>query len=207
MLALAQKAAQNGIYANDEEETIDDQEIRDVLRKAAAQSVVLLKNDNQTLPLGREGRPINSIAVIGPNADVAHTSGGGAASVPLQVFSSTPLQGITQTATGLGIDITYAPGTNTHRYVPPITRHLVHPEPRSGLSARYCAKVEFWKSQPCARWRDSVALDTIDATPDHVLDAATATCLMTDGMPMDIVKSARNVRASGLCFLFSASAD
>lgn len=198
MLALAQTVTRNGLYDDEEEGLVDDPAIRKVLRKAAAASVVLLKNDNHVLPLGRKGVPIKSIAVIGPNADVAHTSGGGAAAVPLQVFSSTPLQGITEYAAGLGIDVEYAPGILTHRYLPQIARYLKHPEPRAGLSPRYCAKMEFWISQPTDQWQESIPLDSIKPNPDHVLDAATAICLMTDNLPSEIVKSGRYVRVSNI---------
>lgn len=194
MLALAQTAVRNGLYETDEESSVDDPAIRRVLRKAAAASVVLLKNDNRSLPLARNDGKIRSIAVIGPNADVAHTSGGGAAAVPLQIFSSTPLQGIQQYATDLGVDVTYAPGTSTHRYLPSIARYLKHPEQRTGLLPRYCAKMEFWISQPTDQWTESISLETIESRPDHVLDAATATCLMTDNMPSDILRSGRYVR-------------
>lgn len=206
MLVLAQKAARNGLYADDKEEIVDDENIRNVLRKAAGQSVVLLKNGNGTLPLCRQGSNIKSIAVIGPNADVAHTSGGGAAAVPLQVFASTPLEGITSKANNFGIEVTYAPGILTHRYVPPITRYLRHPEPRNDLAPRYVAKMEFWKSRPVDQWEDSWALDTIETVPDHVIDAATATCLMTDGMPGHILSSARYVRVSDSAFMSSTRA-
>jgi beta-glucosidase len=196
MLVLAQTTARNGLYEDDKEGWVDDDQIRKVLRKAAAASVVLLKNDKDALPLARGGRSVKSIAVIGPNADVAHTSGGGAAAVPLQLFASTPLQGIIGYANQKGITVEYAPGTFTHRYLPPIARYLKHPEPRTDLSSRYCAKVEFWISPPTDQWQESVPLDVIEKRPDHVLDAATATCLMTDGMPSEIIKFGRYVRVS-----------
>lgn len=44
------------------------QETRDLVRMATAKSVVLLKNENQTLPINKE--KIKSIAVIGPSANI-----------------------------------------------------------------------------------------------------------------------------------------
>jgi beta-glucosidase len=46
--------------------TVRDQAAVAMARQVAQESVILLKNDNQTLPLSKK---INSIAVVGPNAD------------------------------------------------------------------------------------------------------------------------------------------
>jgi beta-glucosidase len=52
----------------------------DISRKVAEQSIVLLKNDQNQLPLG-SSHAVNSIAVIGAHADVGMISGGGSAQV------------------------------------------------------------------------------------------------------------------------------
>lgn len=60
-------------------------------RRVSEESIVLLKNTNNLLPLNLAG--IKKLAVIGPNANVARLGGGGSASVTA-CYSISPLQGI-----------------------------------------------------------------------------------------------------------------
>jgi beta-glucosidase len=75
---------------------------RDVSRRMALESVVLLKNENDILPLDKT--KIHSIAVIGPLADSVHWDWYGG-TPPYKV---TPLQGI-RDAVGPGVKVNYAP--------------------------------------------------------------------------------------------------
>jgi beta-glucosidase len=86
--------------------TIDTPEQRAIARRAAAESIVLLKNAGDVLPL--DPAKIKSIAVIGPNAAVARTGGGGSSLVH-PPYAVTPLDGIKQRAGGQ-VQITYALG-------------------------------------------------------------------------------------------------
>jgi beta-glucosidase len=76
-------------------------EARGVALEAARKAICLLKNDGGVLPLEPEG----TIAVIGPNADVARL--GGYSSVPKQAV--TPLQGI-RAKLGGRARVVHAPG-------------------------------------------------------------------------------------------------
>jgi beta-glucosidase len=67
----------------------DTPEHRDLARKAASQSIVLLKNDNNTLPLKKD---LKTIAVIGPNADSPTVQLGNYNGQPSKLV--TPLAGI-----------------------------------------------------------------------------------------------------------------
>ncbi|KAK9327034.1 glycosyl hydrolase family 3 C-terminal domain-containing protein, partial [Lipomyces starkeyi] len=66
----------------------------DLLRKLAAESVVVLKNQNNVLPL----RKNKTTAVIGPNAKIATFCGGGSASL-LPYYAVSPLEGINKKVT------------------------------------------------------------------------------------------------------------
>ena len=68
---------------------------RAVARKAADEGIVLLKNMGGLLPLLPE--KVHSIAVIGPNANVARTGGGGSSSVRTS-HAITPLDAIRERA-------------------------------------------------------------------------------------------------------------
>ncbi len=77
-----------------------------VARQGATEGIVLLKNAASLLPL--DAAKIHSIAVIGPNAAVARTGGGGSSLVRPK-YAIAPLDGIRQRA-GSGIQVSYALG-------------------------------------------------------------------------------------------------
>lgn len=74
----------------------------------AREAIVLLKNDNGTLPLERGA--IRRLAVIGPNADVPLMQGGGSAAVVPSALP-TPLQSLRRMA-GSGIEVLHARGVD-----------------------------------------------------------------------------------------------
>ena len=76
------------------------------LRAAAAASFVLARNDG-LLPLDRSS--LGRVAVIGPNAEVARTLGGGSATV-FPPYTVSPLEGLR----AAGLDVAFAPGTLGH---------------------------------------------------------------------------------------------
>ena len=85
---------------------IDTPEERAVARKAATEGIVLLKNSGDLLPL--DSSKIHTLVVIGPNAAVARTGGGGSSLVTPK-YSIAPLQGIRDRA-GQRIQVSYALG-------------------------------------------------------------------------------------------------
>jgi len=84
----------------------------DTARKAATQSIVLLKNDHQTLPLA-PGR-LTSIAVVGPLADAPYEQLGTWIFDGDTRLSVTPLQAIRSLA-GDQVDIRHIPAMETSR--------------------------------------------------------------------------------------------
>lgn len=73
------------------EQALDSPEQRTLVREAAAEGIVLLKNEGNVLPLERSH--LTSIAMIGPNAKVAQIMGGGSAQVNAH-YAITPFEGI-----------------------------------------------------------------------------------------------------------------
>src|SRR5947209_17664273 len=79
---LLQLLVKAGLFEHPEEvpeQAIDLPEHRALIREAAAEGCVLLRNEQQMLPLQREH--LTSIVVLGPNAKVAQIMGGGSAQV------------------------------------------------------------------------------------------------------------------------------
>jgi beta-glucosidase len=114
------------------------------LRAAAAAGFVLARNDG-LLPLPRS-RPADRpgfdrrlrLAVIGPNAEVARTMGGGSATV-FPPYTISPLDGL-RTA---GLHVTYAPGVTSHqRGAPARAPWLLRPDRK--VDAGTGAEIRFW---------------------------------------------------------------
>ena len=87
---------------------VDTPEQRLLARTAATESIVLLKNSGDVLPL--LARNVHSVAVIGPNASVARTGGGGS-SLVRPAYSVTPLDAIRERA-GNQMQVIYAQGVS-----------------------------------------------------------------------------------------------
>ncbi len=83
-------------------------EHRRVAYRAAVEGIVLLKNDRHILPLNLHG--VKSIAVIGPNAAVARTTGGGSAMVD-PAYSVSPLEALQNRLDGK-VKINFAQGVD-----------------------------------------------------------------------------------------------
>ncbi|HSL27577.1 MAG TPA: glycoside hydrolase family 3 C-terminal domain-containing protein [Anaerolineales bacterium] len=101
---------------------------RRIIREAAREAIVLLKNDSM-LPL----KKVKSIAVIGPYAQSAQILGGGSSSVTPH-YAISPFEGIKNRA-GDRIKVEAAPGCFIYKDLPaPAPETLSSPEGRRGLS-------------------------------------------------------------------------
>jgi beta-glucosidase len=110
--------------------------VAEELRAAAAAGFVLARNDG-ILPLARSvlssgtglSRPVR-VAVIGPNAEVASTMGGGSATV-YPPYTVSPLEGL-QAA---GLNVTHAPGVYPYARIPAARAPWLLRPDRSGTGA------------------------------------------------------------------------
>jgi beta-glucosidase len=93
--------------------TWPDEEVAAELRGAAAAGFVLARNHGALLPLS--GASLTRVAVLGPNAAVARTLGGGSATV-FPNYTVSPLEGLRAALDGA--EITHAPGVRTHTRLP-----------------------------------------------------------------------------------------
>jgi beta-glucosidase len=103
------------------EQAIDLPERRALVREAAAEGIVLLKNEQQVLPLKAE--QLTSIAVIGPNAKVAQITGGGSAQVNAH-YAVTPLEGIVSKVRDR-VRVGYEQGCINYRLLPILDANLL----------------------------------------------------------------------------------
>lgn len=110
------------------ERSVDDPAHRRLARRAAVASMVLLKNEaggdgHPVLPL-EPGR-LTSLAVVGPNADVARIMGGGSARVTPH-YQVSPLEGL-RAAAPEGLEMAFERGCVIDRSTPALDRRLIGP--------------------------------------------------------------------------------
>lgn len=114
-------------------------------RKAALESIVLLKNENNTLPLSKS---LKTVAVIGPNADEVQSLWGNYNGVPSNPV--TILKGI-QNKLAPQVEILYAQGSvlaeNEPAMRPIPSIYLQTPDGKQGLQGEYFAN-DNWKGEP-----------------------------------------------------------
>jgi len=96
------------------ERAVDKPEHRALARQAAAEGMVLLKNDRNLLPLSTE--QIKSLAIIGPNAKVARIMGGGSSHVNPH-YAVTPFDGILNRV-GDAVKVGFEVGCTNHKLLP-----------------------------------------------------------------------------------------
>jgi len=121
-----------GAFENPElqlESTTDKSEHRMIVRQAASEAIVLLKNEGDLLPITAE--KFKSIAVIGHNALHPPIMGGGSSQVSPHKFNS-PLKAISEHA-GDQFEISYNLGVSLYKSLPPMNADFVNWEGKSGM--------------------------------------------------------------------------
>ncbi|KAI5894000.1 glycoside hydrolase family 3 protein [Schizophyllum commune H4-8] len=173
ILGLLKRAYASGIPFDGPEEGLDTPEVRALLRRASADATVLLKNDKGVLPLKPSTK---SIAVIGPNAKYAMTSGGGSARL-LSTYTISPLEGIEGEAKKIGAEVRYKIGATSHKYLPLLDGYIKQANGEPG------ALVEFWNEEPSEDFT-SVQANLSSSMKPAVWSTPTksTTCFLMDGI-------------------------
>ena len=127
VLELVNRVAASGVGEDVEESTRDVEETGILLRKAAAESIVLLKNEGGILPL----RSDKKVAVIGPNSKVATYCGGGSASLSAY-YTVTPYDGVKARCS----EVEYSAGGYGHRLLPLLDGKVETADGRKGFNFR-----------------------------------------------------------------------
>lgn len=165
------------------EDKVDSPELRALLREAASNAVVLLKNDASLLPLKSS---VSSIAVIGSNAKVAFPSGGGSASLA-STYTVSPLEAIQAQAKEIGASVDFAMGAAAFRFVP-----LLDPYLKS-------SRVECFNGLPKKEWFTSSSFQP--PKPDYTVETKTSLCFMIDGIPWNKLSQDVYCRVRRCCSL------
>lgn len=122
------------------EQENEDPAAAQLLREIGSESLVLLKNEENILPLSASKAPGNEvIAVIGPNAKAERNSGGGSASLRAR-YTVTPWQGIVDRVKkekGSPVVLEYAMGAYLDKTLPDIGSSMRTAEGKPGMTATF----------------------------------------------------------------------
>lgn len=125
-----------------DEKVVLREEHKQLALEAAKESIVLLKNENNVLPLNKN--KVKSIAVLGPNAAKARIGGGGSSKVT-PFYAVSPLEGLKK-ALGSDVKIKYSFGTTIKGDIHILSPGYMRPSNRSqgeqGLWGEYFANTE-----------------------------------------------------------------
>lgn len=152
ILRLVLKYGQDENVPDNIKAMLDSAQNRSVALKTAEESIVLLKNENQALPLDRE--KIRKLLVVGPNAAEARLGGGGSASVT-PFYTVSPLQGLKEAA-GSKVEVEYLEGCSLVGTMEPICEGLEHQDASGkwvpGLMAEFFNRGQV-AGEPDASWK------------------------------------------------------
>ena len=128
VLEMVKSTSKSGIPENALEIELNRPQDQLLLRRAASESVVLLKNDDAILPLD----PTKKTLVLGPNANIAAYCGGGSAALPAY-YAVTPLEGIKNKSTG---EVIFTQGAYGHKELPLLGEQLKTRDGKKGYIFR-----------------------------------------------------------------------
>jgi beta-glucosidase len=150
-----------------DEQAIDLPEHRALARRVAAESVVLMKNEAQLLPL--DARQLKSVAILGPNSLDAQIQGGGSAQVQAHYFVD-PVEAI-HNRLGSSAELRVERGCTSYKGTPPIDVRCLTPSgdgERAGLTIEYFDGLDLSGDPVLVRHASRIYYTWIGAFADEV---------------------------------------
>ncbi|KAI0350104.1 glycoside hydrolase family 3 protein [Trametes cingulata] len=137
ILSFVQRQARRNpdvVFGDGKERTSDSPEGRAFCRRLAAEGMVVLKNEQNVLPV-KVGDKVKRVALIGPNMKERVISGGGSAALKAS-YVVTPYAGITQNAPK-GVEFDYTVGCYAYKYTPTLETYLKTPSGQPGWQCTF----------------------------------------------------------------------
>lgn len=178
MLGLIKSALSSGIPFENDHGTCDTPISRALLRESAAKTITLLKNDRGVLPLDRT--KLKKIAIIGDCARICNSSGGGSASVPVETYTVTPFDAISELLREHNVEVRFAQGTRSYKYTPTIDPYLLHPHGAKEDPVKV-GLFEGWSEEPSQSWKAGEANLTDTSSPSFSVDHSSEKICFLDG--------------------------
>ncbi len=191
ILVLANRVKADELDADATEESVDDPAERALTRRAAVAGTVLLRNEpvaaldgTPVLPLDASG--LASVAVIGPNATIDRSMGGGSASlVPLG--QRTLLDALTDRvgpASATGASVAFEPGVRIDRLTPVVLEsQLRQPDGEPGLRIEYVNGRDWAGDAVVVQPTPTSMIRFFGSTPDGVDPRGFSTRIMGSFIP------------------------
>ncbi|KAJ7779235.1 beta-glucosidase [Mycena metata] len=172
VLELVQKCAIGApevLDGDGEERTLESDTDKDLMRRVASQSIVLLKNDDGLLPL--QPQNLKKVAVIGGNAKATVLSGGGSAALKASYFVS-PYQGIINAlAANPDVQVTYSEGARGYLTTPSLDYELFTEDGKRGWTGSWYSHID---DDSMAALEEPVKVDHLDETRIFISTSAPA---------------------------------
>jgi beta-glucosidase len=146
-----------------DEKSIDNAETRSMILQAGIEGLVLLKNENNVLPISK----VRKIALIGPNVKRAIASGGGSAGLN-PYYTTTPWEGMRNRFDG---ELTFAIGCDSSKWLPLASPYCTTPEGEPGVRLEYYRGDRFDGEPAVVEHKTSTDLWLWDSAPKTVLPA------------------------------------
>ncbi|KIK64526.1 glycoside hydrolase family 3 protein [Collybiopsis luxurians FD-317 M1] len=144
-----------------QERTVETEEDNLLMRKVAAESIVLLKNEGRILPLKPKEQGIKKIAIVGGNAKARVLSGGGSAALKPSYFIS-PYQGIVNAVEkdfGSDVEVTYCEGARGYMTMPTLEQELVTEDGQPGWTGSWYSHLSDESMTPAEKPLSSFLVD------------------------------------------------
>ncbi|TFY57890.1 hypothetical protein EVJ58_g6745 [Rhodofomes roseus] len=127
------KAAPEILDGDGQEHTVDTPEEKTLMRRLAAESIVLLKNEGSVLPLKPKEQGLKKIAIVGGNAKAIVISGGGSAALKPSYFTN-PHDGLVAALKALDpdVEITFSEGARATMLTPSLDYDMFTADGRRG---------------------------------------------------------------------------
>lgn len=132
ILSLLKRAGRFRSAPDEPEYCRDDPATRALLLKAACSGIVMLKNNNNTLPLDPRKNSLSKLAVVGPNAKRVVAGGGGSSYIKAPYWTSVH-DSLEHEFGQCGMDVVFHVGAKVNRYLPTPTAAVIK-SPDTGAS-------------------------------------------------------------------------
>ncbi|KAI5788501.1 glycoside hydrolase superfamily [Geopyxis carbonaria] len=150
-----------------QEQAINRPEHQTFLRKAAAEGIVLLKNEKNLLPLGPKLGSAKQVAFIGPNANESVAAGGGSAALNPH-YRQRPFEQFTKNVADRfpNLKVKHAKGCLAHKFIPVFPETCRSPKNgEHGMYMEYFDNMEHKGIPVHAAHRTSTVLSCYDNLP------------------------------------------
>ncbi|KAJ4475509.1 beta-glucosidase [Lentinula aciculospora] len=143
------------------ERTVETDGDKLLMRQVAAESIILLKNEERLLPLRPKEQGLKKIAIVGGNAKARILSGGGSAALKPSYFIS-PYEGIVNALEkefGSEVEVSYCEGARAYMTMPTLEQELFTEDGKPGWIGSWYSHLDDTSMTPSEKPLSSFPVD------------------------------------------------